>query len=52
MIDPERVFSNRVDTVEETKGENAAWDFFGKGVDFVLGRSGEEAEEAQELPVW
>ena len=52
MIDPERVFSNRVDTVEETKGENAAWDIFGKGVDFVLGRSGEEAEEAQELPVW
>lgn len=52
MIDPERVFSNRVDTVEEPRGENAAWDFFGKAVDFVLGRSGEEAEEAQELPVW
>ena len=52
MIDPERVFSNRVDTAEEPKGESAAWDIFGKGVDFVLGRSGEEAEEAQELPVW
>ena len=50
MLDPARVFSNRVDTVEQPR--NAVWDIFGRGVDFVLGRSGDVAEEAEELSVW
>ena len=50
MLNPGRVFSNRVDTVEQPR--NAVWDIFGRGVDFVLGRSGDVAEEAEELSVW
>ena len=52
MLDPGRVFSNRIDTIEEPQNENAAWDLFGMGIDFFLGRSGDAAEEAEELPVW
>ena len=52
MLDPGRVFSNRVDTVEQPRSGNAAWDVFGRGIDFVLGRSGDVAEEAEELSVW
>ena len=51
MLDPGRVFSNRIDTIEEPQNENAAWDLFGMGIDFLLGRSG-DAAEAEELPVW
>merc|ERR1712088_38352 len=50
MLDPGRVFSNRADTVEQPR--NAAWDIFGRGIDFVLGRSGDVTEEAEELSVW
>ena len=52
MLDPGRVFSNRIDTIEEPRSGNAAWDIFGRGIDFVLGRSGDAAEEAEELAVW
>ena len=52
ILDPGRVFSNRIDTIEEPRSGNAAWDIFGRGIDFVLGRSGEVAEETEELPVW
>ena len=52
MLDPGRVFSKRIDTIEQPRGGNAAWDFFGRGIDFVLGRNGDVAEEAEELPVW
>ena len=52
MLDPGRVFSNRIDTIEQPRSGNAAWDFFGRGIDFVLGRNGDVAEEAEELPVW
>ena len=52
MLDPGRVFSNRADTIEQPRSENPAWDIFGRGVDFVLGRSGDVAEEAEELSVW
>ena len=65
MLDPERVFSNRIDSIEQPsisnridsieqpRRGNPAWDIFGRGIDFVLGRSGEVAdEETEELPVW
>ena len=52
MLDPGRVFSNRADTIEQPRSENPAWDIFGRGVDFVLGRSGDVAEETEELSVW
>ena len=52
MLDPGRVFSNRIDTIEQPRSGNAPWDFFGRGIDFVLGRNRVAAEEAEELPVW
>ena len=52
MLDPGRVFSDRADTIEQPRSENPAWDIFGRGVDFVLGRSGDVAEETEELSVW
>ena len=52
MLDPGRVFSNRADIIEQPRSENPAWDIFGRGVDFVLGRSGDVAEETEELSVW
>ena len=49
MFDPERVFSNRIDTVEEEeRAGGGVWDFL--GIDSFLGRNGEAEDE--ELPVW
>ena len=51
MFDPERVFSNRIDTVEEeARAGGGVWGFLGKGIDSFLGRNGEAEDE--ELPVW
>ena len=51
MFDPERVFSNRIDTVEEeARAGGSVWDILGKGIDSFLGRNGEAKDE--ELPVW
>ena len=51
MFDPERVFSNRIDTVEEeARAGGGVWDILGRGIDFFLGRNGEADDE--ELPVW
>ena len=51
MFDPERVFSNRIDTVEEeARAGGGVWDILGKGIDSFLGRNGEAEDE--ELPVW
>ena len=51
MFDPERVFSNRIDTVEEeARDAGGVWDFLGKGIESLLGTNGEADDE--ELPVW
>merc|ERR1712223_851998 len=51
MLDPERVFSNRIDTVEEEeRAGGGVWDILGKGIDSFLGRNREAEDE--ELPVW
>ena len=51
MFDPERVFSNRIDTVEEeARAGGGVWGFLGKGIDSLLGRNGEVDDE--ELPFW